>query len=256
MTTYIFDSGQVADQFIDALERAVRRGVIVRVLIDGVGHRYSRPPIARALRARDIPFGIFLPPLVAIPNAYFNLRNHRKLLVVDGAIGFCGGLNIRDGHLLALRTPVPTQDLHFRIRGPVVQQLMRTVAFDWEFTTQERLADGPWFPPLEPAGAVLARGIAHGPDEDFETLLMTMLGALSQATSSIRIITPYFLPDPPLIDALRVAALRGVKVEILLPERGNLRLVEWAATAHSHRWSAGAARCIARRSHSIIRRWS
>lgn len=231
LTTYIFDRGQVADRFIDALARAVERGVIVRVLIDGVGHRYSSPPLARTLRARGIPVALFLPPLVAFPNAYFNLRNHRKLLIVDGTIGFCGGLNIRDGCLLALKTDEPTQDLHFRIRGPVVQQLMRVVAFDWEFATKERLADGPWLPPLKPAGTVLARGIAHGPDEDFETLLMTMLGALSQADRSIRIVTPYFLPDPPLIDALRVAALRGVRVQILLPEHGNLKLVEWAATA-------------------------
>ncbi|HXF17896.1 MAG TPA: phospholipase D-like domain-containing protein, partial [Burkholderiales bacterium] len=81
------------------------------------------------------------------------------------------------------------------------------------------------------AGSVLARGIADGPDEDFEALPLTMLGALSQATRSIRIVTPYFLPDPTLIDALRVAALRGVRVEVLLPARGNLRFVEWAATA-------------------------
>jgi cardiolipin synthase len=231
LTTYIFDRGQVADRFIDALARAVGRGVSVRVLIDGVGARYSHPPLARTLRAHGITVALFLPPLVPWPHPYFNLRNHRKVMVVDGTIGFCGGLNIRDGHLLALETPEPTQDLHFRVRGPVVRQLMSAVAFDWEFTTREPLAGARWFPPLEPAGAVLARGVADGPDEDFETLLMTILGALSQATSSIRIATPYFLPDPPLIDALRVAALRGVRVEIVLPERGNLRLVQWAATA-------------------------
>jgi cardiolipin synthase A/B len=231
LTTYIFDRGQVADQFIDALASAARRGVIVRVLIDGVGARYSHPPLARTMRAHGITVALFLAPLVPWPHPYFNLRNHRKLMVVDGTIGFCGGLNIRDACLLALHPPDPTQDVHFRIRGPVVQQLMRAIAFDWEFTTKEPLAGAPWFPPLEPAGAVLARGVADGPDENFETLLMTILGALGQATSSIRIATPYFLPDPPLIDALRVAALRGVRVEIVLPERGNLRLVQWAATA-------------------------
>jgi cardiolipin synthase len=253
LTTYIFDRGQVADQFLDALERAVRRGVIVRVLIDGVGHRYSHPPLARTMRARGIPVALFLPPLVAFPSAYFNLRNHRKLLIVDGAVGFCGGLNIRDGCLLALHTPEPTQDLHFRIQGPVVRQLMRAAAFDWEFTTRERLADGPWYTPPQPVGTVLARGIADGPDEDFETLLMTILGALSQATRSIRIVTPYFLPDPPMIDALRVAALRGVRVEILLPEHGNLRLVEWAATAQLSqvvRWGCEVHRTPAPFDHS------
>jgi cardiolipin synthase A/B len=231
LATYIFDRGRVADAFVDALGRAVRRGVAVRVLIDGVGARYSHPPIVRPLRAHGVAVARFLPSFFPLPHPYFNLRNHRKLLVVDGTIGFCGGLNIRDGHLLSLGTPAATQDLHFRIRGPVVRQLMRALAFDWTFTTREPLAGPAWFPPLEPAGTVLARGIRDGPDEDFETLLMTFLGALSQATRSIGLATPYFLPDPPLIDALRVAALRGVQVEIVLPEHGNLRMVQWAATA-------------------------
>jgi cardiolipin synthase len=231
LTTYIFDRGQVADRFADALARAVERGVLVRVLIDGVGARYSRPPIVGTLRERGITVARFLPPFLPWPQPYFNLRNHRKLMVVDGMMGFCGGLNIRDGCLLALNPPAPTRDLHFRIRGPVVGQLMSAVAFDWAFTTHEQLAGPAWFPPLDAAGSMLARGIRDGPDEDFETLLMTFLGALSQATRSVRIATPYFLPDAPLIDALRVAALRGVRVEVVLPERGNLRLVQWAAAA-------------------------
>lgn len=231
LTSYIFDHGQVADRFVEALTRAVRRGVSVRVLIDGVGARYSHPPIVRTLRRHGVPVARFLPPVVPWPNPYVNLRNHRKLLVADGTVAFCGGLNIRDGCLLALHAPNPTQDLHFRLRGPIVRQIMRAVAFDWAFTTREQLGGQAWFPQIEPAGTVFARGIADGPDEDYETLLMTFLGALAQATRSIRIVTPYFLPDSPLIDALRVAALRGVRVEVVLPEHGNQRLVEWAATA-------------------------
>jgi cardiolipin synthase A/B len=231
LATYIFDRGRVADQFVDALARAVKRGVIVRVLIDGVGARYSRPPITATLHKHGITVARFLPPLLPLSHPYFNLRNHRKLLVVDGTVGFCGGLNIRDGCLLALNAPEPTRDLHFRIRGPVVGQLMRAVAFDWAFATREQLTGPTWFPPLDASGTMLARGISDGPDEDFETLLMTFLGALSQATRSVRIVTPYFLPDPPLIDALRVAALRGVRVDVVLPAHGNLLFVQWAAAA-------------------------
>jgi len=231
LATYIFDQGQVAGQFIHALARAVRRGVTVRVLIDGVGARYSRPPIVRALREHGIRVAHFLPPSIPWRHPYFNLRNHRKLMVVDGAVGFCGGLNIRDACVLSLDPNERIQDTHFRFCGPVVSQLMRTFAFDWSFTTKEDL-DGPaWFPDIKPAGSVLARGIPDGPDEDYEMLLLTKLGALSQASRSVRIVTPYFLPDATLIDALRVAALRGVQVDILLPARGNLRFVEWAATA-------------------------
>jgi cardiolipin synthase A/B len=242
LATYIFDRGEVATRFIDALARAVGRGVAVRVLIDAVGSRYSHPPTWRAIKARGIPVARFLPSAFPVLHPYINLRNHRKLLVTDGRIGFCGGMNIRDGCLLALGAPEPTQDMHFRITGPVVRHLMTALAFDWTFVTGETLAGDAWFPALGPAGAVFARGIADGPDEDFEALLLTLLGTLSEATQSVRIVTPYFLPDPPVVDALRVAALRGVKIEIVLPEKGNLRAVQWAATARLAQLVRGGCR--------------
>src|SRR5258705_4859643 len=190
LATYIFDRGHVADQFIDALARAVQRGVAVRVLIDAVGARYSHPPIVRTLRAHGITVARFLPPNSPWRHPDFNLRNHRELMVVDGAIGFCGGLNIRDACVLRLKTDNPILDFHFRIPGPGVGQMMKAVAFDWTFTTREELAGPAWFPPLGPAGAVLARGLPDGPDEDYETLLITFLGALSRATRSVQIVTP------------------------------------------------------------------
>lgn len=231
LASYIFDRGVAGDMFVAALARAVDRGVQVRVLIDGVGALYSRPPIIRELKAHRIPVARFLPPRMPIRHAYFNLRNHRKLLVVDGRVGFCGGMNIRDACLVERDPPGATQDLHFRFRGPVVGQLLEAFCFDWEFATHERLAGPAWAVAAEASGPVTARGIADGPDEDFETLLMAILGALASARDSIRIVTPYFLPDPPVVAALRVAALRGVRVDIVLPEQGNLRLVQWAANA-------------------------
>ncbi|MGE0352182.1 MAG: phospholipase D-like domain-containing protein [Gemmatimonadales bacterium] len=231
LVTYIFDRGRAGDRFADALARAVARGVEVRVLIDGVGARYSRPPIVRELRRRGVPVALFLPSYFFLPYPYSNLRNHRKIMVVDGVLGFCGGMNIRDQCLLQSTPKGATRDLHFRLRGPVVRQLVSTFAFDWSFTTKEQLGGPTWFRDIEPAGDVYARGIPDGPDEDFETLLMTLLGALAMARRSIRVATPYFLPDPPIIDAFRTAALRGVEVEILLPAKNNLRLVHWAAMA-------------------------
>lgn len=232
LATYIFDRGVAAEWFVDALARAVARGVEVRVLIDGIGVRYSRPPITRALRRRGVRVALFLPSAVPVLHPYFNLRNHRKILVVDGRVGFCGGINIRDGCLLERSPKWPTQDLHFRIEGPVVGQLMAAFALDWSFAAKEQLEGSSWFPALEQQGLVAARGIPDGPDEDFETLLQTLLGALSQATRTIRLATPYFLPGGALIAGFQTAALRGVRVEIVLPERGNLRLVQWAMMAH------------------------
>lgn len=226
--TYIFDRGEASAEFVDALEAAVERGVSVRVLIDGVGARYSRPSMVREMRRRGIRVAEFLPSPVPFSHPYFNLRNHRKLLVVDGRVGFTGGMNVRDSCLLKRNPGKPTRDIHFRVTGPVVRQLSEAFAFDWRFTTREVLSGDEWFPATEIAGDVLARGIATGPDETNDALMLVLQGALSEARERVWIVTPYFLPEPPLMDALRVAAMRGVDVRILVPARGNLRLVTWA----------------------------
>ena len=162
---------------------------------------------------------------------FINLRNHRKILIVDGEIGFTGGLNIREGNLLELKTDYPIQDLHFRLEGPIVAHLQEVFADDWAYTTEETLDSDIWFPHITPKGEILARGLSGGPDQNFDVLRWTILGALSTARRSIRIVTPYFLPDQTLITSLNLAAMRGVKIEILLPEKGNLKTVQWASTA-------------------------
>lgn len=229
LCSYIFDNDEAGRRFVDALGRAVKRGVQVRVLIDALGARYHWPPVTGRLRRAGVRVARFLPTLLMPARLPFmNLRNHRKLLVVDGKVGFTGGMNIRE-HFLPGHGDA--RDLHFRVEGPVVGQLQETFAEDWAFTTKERLQGEAWFPPLEPAGPVVARGIPDGPDEDFETVRWTLLGALACARGTVRIVSPYFIPDSALVTALNVAALRGVRVDVVLPERLNLTVVQWAATA-------------------------
>jgi cardiolipin synthase A/B len=229
--TYIFDQGSAGEMFANALAAAVARGVAVRVLIDDTGARYSWPTMVKELRRRGVPVARFLPSLVPSRLMAFNLRNHRKILVVDGRLGFTGGINIRDGHLLSRHPARPVQDLHFQIEGPVVAQLQEVFAEDWLFTTGETLDGERWFPKLDPAGPVRCRGIADGPDEDFDALRLTLLGALAGARHEVTVMTPYFLPDPSLISALNLAAMRGVRVDIVLPSVNNLPFVQWAANA-------------------------
>ncbi len=231
LSTYIFDHGYAGRLFLDGLSDAARRGVATRVLIDDVGARYSWPPIVRRLRARGVTVARFGRTLLPWRLPYMNLRNHRKVLVVDGRIGFTGGMNIRDGHLLERGPRHAVQDLHFRLEGPVVRHLALAFVDDWQFTTGETLGGDAWFPPLEPRGPVFARGITDGPDEDFEKARLVVLGALACAHTSVQIVTPYFLPDSGLITALTVAAMRGVRVDILLPAVNNQALAHWAAAA-------------------------
>ena len=101
-------------------------------------------------------------------------------------------------------------------------------AFDWDFAAAERLEGDAWFPQFAPAGPSLCRGIPDGPDFDIDKIVLTILGAIGCARHTIDIVTPYFLPEQPLITALNVAAMRGVAVNIILPEKSNLRLVQWA----------------------------
>src|SRR5207244_812987 len=149
----------------------------------------------------------------------------------DGRIGFTGGMNIRKGHCLNRNPRRPVQDLHFRVEGPVITQLQEAFADDWLFTTGESLEGEAWFPRLERVGGVLARGVTDGPDDDFEKLRWTFMGALARARNSIGIVTPYFLPAPPLTSALNLAAMRGVVVDIVLPSQNNLPFVHWASRA-------------------------
>jgi cardiolipin synthase len=232
LATYIFDHDDAGLAFAKALSDAMKRGVEVRVLIDAAGIRYSWPPITGILKREGVRVARFLPTFAPWRLLSMNLRNHRKILVVDGRLGFTGGINIRAGNYLHKQPRHPVRDLHFRIEGPVVAHLQEVFTDDWLFTTGEALRGAKWFPPLEACGTVLARGIADGPDEDFEKLRWTILPALAAAKRSVRIATPYFLPDATIMAALNLAAMRGVQVDILLPAKSNLPFVQWASMAH------------------------
>jgi len=232
LMTYIFDNDRAGDQFVTALTAAASRGVDVKVLIDSVGQWYSSSSVLPRLREGGVDCASFLPTVVPWLLRYTNLRNHRKVLVVDGKRGFTGGMNIREGNYLQLETKHPIRDLHFEVQGPVVEHLRETFAVDWEFATQEHLEDSRWFPQIEPAGDTLARGISEGPDEDFDKMRLSILGAIACARDRVTVMTPYFLPDTTIASALNVAARRGVDVDVILPKENNLVLVGWAAMAN------------------------
>ncbi len=229
LASYIFDNDRVGVQFSAALADAQRRGVLVRVLIDDVGARYSRPPMPTRLRALGVPVATFLPTRGALFMRYANLRNHRKLLIVDGSVGFTGGMNIREGHQLSLAPAVPVRCLHFRVEGPIVTDMLRSFEQDWTFTTGEALSDVEHsFRSDVSAGNVTARSVPDGPDSDIENMPEIILGALAAARRRIAIVTPYFLPDARILSALRVAALRGLDVDLIIPVRNNVRVMDWA----------------------------
>ena len=229
LSTYIFDTDETGLAFADALARAVKRGVDVRVLLDGVGELYSFPRARRMLRRRGVAVQRFLPPRLLPPSFMLNLRNHRKILVVDGDVCFTGGMNISDRHLAARGdNPHRVVDLHFELRGPVLGSLAAIFHNDWVFAGGEGLSIDLVIPP---AGPTRCRAIPDGPDEELDRLLLLMVGTIGLARQRVAIMTPYFIPPRELLGALQAAALRGVDVAILLPGRNNLFFMH-RATRH------------------------
>ena len=228
LSTYIFDSGPVGKAFVAALGAAVRAGADVRVLLDGVGELYSIPPVHRLLRREGVRFARFLPPRLVPPSFSINLRNHRKILAVDGEIAFTGGINLRDQYLAA-GDGKRIVDLHFALRGPIVQQMEAVFASDWRFATGE--SDD--LEPIEPTlhGTAACRSVVDGPDHEVDRLTVLYTGACAAARRRIAIMTPYFLPPRELLGALQAAALEGVDVAVILPEKNNLFYVH-RATRH------------------------
>ncbi|MFU8876987.1 MAG: phospholipase D-like domain-containing protein, partial [Wenzhouxiangellaceae bacterium] len=228
LSSYILDSDRTGREFVAALGAAVARGVQVRVLIDGIGCFYSFPPVTRLLRRAGVPAALFLPPRLLPPRLSINLRNHHKLLIIDGKTAYTGGMNIGDRHRLD-RQPArkAVADIHFRLTGPIAGQLQAEFLRDWEFSTGEKL--DPVTPATqEPTGPAWCRTLTDGPDDNLDQIVLALNAIIGQARRSILIMTPYFLPPRELIGALQAAALRGVEVLLVLPEKSNLPYVHWA----------------------------
>ncbi len=229
LTSYIFRSDKIGQEFIDALGDAHHRGVKVRVLIDGFG---SGRKTFQRFKVQNVPVSRFMNSIWPWQVQFLNLRQHKKVLIVDGVKAFIGGLNIADENTGRIRTKIKVRDTHFSISGPVVRQITADFIDDWLFATGEILEDALWNPEHQAPGKALARMITSGPDQDIAQLSITLSSAISAAQKSIRIATPYFLPDELLMSALQQAALRGVDVRIVLPEITDHAPLDWAMHAH------------------------
>ena len=227
LATYIYETNAIGRQFAEALSNATQRGVEVYVLLDGIGELYSGRRASRMLRDGGVRVARFLPPRILPPAIHLNLRNHRKILVADGIIAFTGGMNIGDCHMVTRTdsTHVLT-DVHFGIQGPVASQIESVFIDDWRFVTGEELA--PSNPAPKTLEGAICRTIVDGPNQDHDPLSMVLIGAISSAQRTVQIMTPYFLPSRELTGALIAAALRGVDVTVVLPERSNIPPVDWA----------------------------
>ncbi len=220
LTTYIFRRDEFGQALAKALIAADQRGVDVKVLLDGVGNGLFRSKTYRELKRGGVEVKRFLFSVWPWRMPLMNLRSHRKLLIIDKSVVFTGSMNI--GKVKNLET-------HFKISGPVVGDALEAFAFDWQLSGGGSLADDFRDDTIREVGPVAARGILSGPVYERERLRWVVLGALGAAKNNIRIVTPYFIPDQGLLAGLILAALKGVRVEILLPKKSNYFFADWAS---------------------------
>ena len=171
----------------------------------------------------------FLPVMRISRHLNLTLRNHRKIVVVDGKIGFAGGINIGEEYLSGSKRRKRWRDTHARIEGPAVLRLQEVFAEDWYFTTHRDLNDARYIPEPEAKGDELVQVLASGPDHSGEVIHRILFTAITRAERSVLVTTPYLIPDQAMEIALETAALRGVDVRILIPRRSDHRLIDHAA---------------------------
>ena len=231
LASYIFDNDHTGGQFVEALAAAARRGVDVRIILDGLGEFMSLPRIGSRLSKAGVRFVRFNPLSLLPPSLNINMRNHRKVLIVDSHYAFTGGQNIGDRHTArGGNGRHRVLDIHFRLTGKIVDEL------EWAFWQDWRYCRGKREPSrfrgnnvLVPDSSIWSRLILDGPNRHLDKLNNLLVGIISAARSRIWIMTPYFLPTFDLIGALIAAHLRGVSVTILLPGENNIKPADWAS---------------------------
>jgi cardiolipin synthase A/B len=197
------------------LSQKAREGVEVRVLYDAMGsHRLHRTTLAE-LRAAGGKCSVFLPLNPFRRRIQVNMRNHRKLVIVDGQVGFTGGLNVGDEYLGKNPRFGYWRDTHLRLEGPAVASLQRVFIEDWDFAAEEDLHASSYFPERATPGTTTVQVVHSGPDQEHNSVRETYFAAVLRARHRLWISTPYFVPDAGLLDALRLAGCQGVDVRIL-----------------------------------------
>ncbi|MCA9667815.1 MAG: cardiolipin synthase [Myxococcales bacterium] len=229
---YIFEDDNTGRRFRDLLIKKAKEGVHVRVLTDGLGSfgidDFMQPLIDAGGRwAEFLPVGLFRKSLTRA-----NLRNHRKIAVIDGRVAYTGGANIGDEYTGRKKRVGPWRDTHLKIEGPAVFHMQEVFAEDWHFAAGDDPTDEDWFPEPDTPGNLMVQVVASGPDTDNEPIQRIFFTAITSARRRVLLTTPYFVPDQAMRVALETAALRGVDVRLLLPRISDMPLVLYAGRSY------------------------
>lgn len=229
---YIIRHDQLGKQIADVLIKKAREGLEVRLLYDDMGSRSLSRKYIRRLKNAGVHVDAFFPPKIPKINFKINFRNHRKLAIIDGKIGYIGGFNIGDEYLGKKKKFGYWRDTHLRIYGDAVRNMQTRFILDWNQASRNDILYEEHYYAADPKGDVGVQIVSSGPDSDWEQIKYGYIKMILSAKEYIYMQTPYFIPDESLMDALRVAALSGVKVKIMIPNKPDHPFVYWATLSH------------------------
>ncbi|MDR0985032.1 MAG: cardiolipin synthase [Endomicrobium sp.] len=233
ITSYIFDYDSETSKFLNVFKEIIKKGVKVKILIDGIGtFKFLKRSVENKLaEIKGLEYGVFLSPYIPIKMLSLNLRNHRKMIVIDEEIAFLGGMNLSKRNTMIDNVNEGVLDITFKITGPIIEQIIEVFKNDWEFATGKifrcltyNIKKNKNF-----FGDIPARIVAGGPDNENRIIELIVHGAINMAIKTIIITTPYFLPEENILTAIKMAAMRGVNVEILIPFKSDCVFIDWAS---------------------------
>ncbi|MDR6549580.1 cardiolipin synthase [Paenibacillus qinlingensis] len=233
MQYYIVKNDSLGQRIMEVLTRKAAQGVTVRFLYDDIGSRTLKDSFFKDFLQAGGHKAAFFPSRIPFLNYRVNYRNHRKLVVIDGQIGYIGGFNIGNEYLGLNPKFGYWRDTHLRLRGTVVRALQSRFILDWNLASSETLEVGAGhFPEIVNSaeqGKVPMQIVASGPNETWPHFVYTFLKLIHMAKSRILLQTPYFIPEESMLNALRIAALSGIDVRIMIPEKADHLFVHWAS---------------------------
>lgn len=230
---FIIENDEVGAQLIELLMRKAREGIQVRVLYDYVGSFYFRPSVLKRMRDAGIEVHPFLEVTVANVAFRVNWRNHRKVVVIDGSVGYVGGMNIADRYVIGDKKWKPWRDTHLRIYGEAVAALEYSFAIDWIFTTRQLLTSPTMHYTETPVNTDhLVQMMSSGPTNRWNNISLVFFKAIALAKKCVYVQTPYFLPSDSLLKALQSAALSGVDVRLMIPRKTDSTMLRLATGSY------------------------
>ncbi|MGL5683825.1 MAG: cardiolipin synthase [Marinifilaceae bacterium] len=230
---YIIQEGRILDRLIEILTEKARQGVEVRFIYDDVGSWTLPVKIVDRLKSAGVQIYPFLPVRYKASISKANYRNHRKIIVIDGVVGFVGGINFADRYVDGVPSIGKWRDTHLKVRGEVVTALQIVFLIDWYFVRQELLLDKTEYLPYEKADGHLAiQTVSSGPDSDWASIQQTYFAMINMAKRNVYISTPYFMPGDSTLTALKTAAMSGVDVRIMLPNKSDSKLTYWCTRSY------------------------